>query len=234
MTKAFAINGSARTDKGYTEQILTSFLEGIKEAGASVEKVYSTRLSIKPCTGTFSCWYKTPGQCIYKDDMQEIYPKLKDADILVLATPVYIPLPGAMQDFINRLCPLIEPLLSTVDGRTRARFRDDVKISKFVLLSASGWWEKGNFDTLLSIVRELALNANTEFSGALLRPHAFLMDEFPDKKASVLDACKKAGFQLIKEGRMSKTHLDVIAQPLISQEKLRQWYNTANQKARNP
>jgi len=216
MTKVFAINGSARTDKGYTD-----------------EKVYSTRLSIKPCTGTFYCWYKKPGQCIYKDDMQEIYAKLKETDILVLATPVYIPLPGAMQDFINRLCPLIEPILTTVDGRTRARFRDDVKISKLVLLSASGWWEKGNFDTLVRIAKDFALNANIEFSGTLLRPHAFLMDEFAEKKASILESSKQAGLQLIKEGRISKQLLDTIAQPLILQETLRQRYNTAYEKARN-
>jgi len=104
--------------------------------------------------------------------MQMLYPKLRGADILVLVTPVYIPLPGEMQDFINRLCPLIEPVLEWRDGRTRARFHEDVKIRQIVLVSASGWWEKGNFDTVVRIAEELAKDANVEFGGAILRPHA--------------------------------------------------------------
>lgn len=86
----------------------------------------------------FDCWYKTVGQCIFKDDMQILYHKLRDADILVLATPVYIPLPGEMQNLINRLCPIIEPAFEFREGRTRARFSQEVRISKIVLVSMCG------------------------------------------------------------------------------------------------
>ena len=81
--------------------------------------------------------------------------------------PVYIPLPGAMQNVINRLCPLIEPRLEFRQGRTRARFRDDVNIRKIVLVSTGGWWEKENFDTVVRIVEELAEAASVEFGGSI-------------------------------------------------------------------
>ncbi|MEM2102882.1 MAG: flavodoxin family protein, partial [Candidatus Bathyarchaeia archaeon] len=119
MTKVVAINGSPKMEKGYTAILLGAFLDGMKETGASVELFYVTRLKIKDCLADFDCWWKRPGECIIKDDMQMLYPKLREADILVLATPVYIPLPGAMQNFLNRLCPLMEPLLEFRDGRTR-------------------------------------------------------------------------------------------------------------------
>ena len=88
-------------EKGYTEMILVPFLEGMKEAGASVELLYAKRLNVKPCTGEFHCWYEKPGQCYINDDMQQVYPKLREAEILVLATPVYVPLPGELQDFVK-------------------------------------------------------------------------------------------------------------------------------------
>src|SRR5512139_723189 len=145
LLKVVAVNGATRLEKSDTARVLSPFLEGMSGAVASVRLFYACRLNIKPCIGDFQCWEEKPGVCVQNDDMQMLYPKLRDADVLVLATPVYIPLPGAMQNFINRLCPLINPVLSWRDGRTRARFHDDVRIRKVVLVSVSGWWEMGNF-----------------------------------------------------------------------------------------
>ncbi|MCK4411008.1 flavodoxin family protein, partial [Candidatus Bipolaricaulota bacterium] len=146
---AVAINGSPRMGKGYTAMVLTPFMQGMMDAGSDVELFYTSRLRVKPCAcGEMYCWYKKPGECCIKDDMQLLYPKLRKAEILILATPVYIPLPSEMQDIINRLCPLIKPFLETREGRTRARFHEEVGIQKIVLVSTGGWWEKGNFGTV--------------------------------------------------------------------------------------
>ena len=155
MSKVVAINGSPRMEKGYTHMVLTPFLQGMKDAGADVELFYASRLDVEPCTGEFQCWYgKTPGECYIDDDMQMLYDKLKAAETLVLATPVYIPLPGEMQNVINRIVALVEPMLETREGRTRARFHKDVKIQRTVLVSTSGWWEMGNFDTVLMLQKQ--------------------------------------------------------------------------------
>jgi len=89
------------------------------------------------------CWTKKPGQCYIDDGMQSLYPELRDADILVFATPVYIPLPGQMQNLLNRMLPVMGSGLTWRDGRTRFKkgFRTGVKISEFVFVSTSGWWE---------------------------------------------------------------------------------------------
>ena len=219
LTRVVAINGSPDIEKGNTARILTPFLEGMEEAGASVELFYAKRLNVKPCTGEFYCWNKKPGQCYIDDSMQLLYPKLREADILVLATPVYIPLPGEIQNLINRMVPLVEEALKKRNGRTRARFRADVKIKKFVLVSSSGWWEMGNFGTVLRIVKELAKDVNVEFAGALLRPHVGFLAENKEKADKIFAAARQAGSQLIKEGRIAKDLLRIIGQPLVSQEK---------------
>jgi len=216
-------------EKGYTALILTSFIHGMMDAGAEVGLFYPRRLKVKPCTcGEMYCWYKKAGECCIKDDMQLLYPQLREADILILATPVYIPLPGEMQNFINRLCPLIEPFLETREGRTRARFRKQVKIRKIVLVSTGGWWEKENFETVVRITEELAKSASVEFAGAVLRPHAFLMKEkgkLTKDGEAVLNTVKRAGYELIKKGRMNKETLEAISRPLISEGELRRLYN---------
>ena len=117
MNKPVAINGSPRMEKGYTAMVLAPFIQGMEDAGSDVELFYASRLNIKPCAcGEMYCWYRVLGECCFKDDMQSLYPRLRQADILILATPVYIPLPGAMQQVLNRLCPLIEPLARDTRG----------------------------------------------------------------------------------------------------------------------
>jgi multimeric flavodoxin WrbA len=229
MIKVIAINGSPRKEKGNTTMILTSFIQGLTDAECEVELFYASQLKIKPCVcGSMECWDESPGECCIKDDMQLLYPKLRAADILILATPVYIPLPGEMQNVINRLCPLINPYLEKREGRTRARFHKDVKIQKILLVSTGGWWEKANFDTVVRIVEELAEAVSVEFGGAVLRPHAFMMKlkgKLTSDGKEVLNAVSRAGRELIIDGEIKQETLETISRPLISEEELRQRFN---------
>jgi multimeric flavodoxin WrbA len=224
MVKAVAINGSPQMEKGNTALVLASFIQGMMEAGAEVELLYASRLKVKPCScGVMYCWNDGPGECCIQDDMQLLYPKLKVTDVLILATPVYVPLPGDMQNVVNRLMPLIEPKLERRQGRTRARFREDIGIRKIVLVATSGWREVENCDTVVRIVKELAEDASTEFAGAVLRPHADAMradGKVTRDGQAVLDAVRRAGNELVGQGRMSQETLKTISRPLISEEEL--------------
>jgi len=230
MSKAVAINGSPRKQQGDTAMLLAPLIQGMKGAGCDVELSYAADLKVRSCNcPNMYCWYKKPGSCCLKDDMNLLYPRLWEADILILATPVYVPLPGEMQNVINRLCPLLEPLLETRDGRTRARFRKDVKIRKISLVSTGGWWEKGNFDTVVRIAKELAEDASVEFAGAVIRPHAFLMKQegkLTSDGEVIIEATRKAGEQLVRNGAIGQETLEAISRPLIPESKLRDVYNS--------
>jgi multimeric flavodoxin WrbA len=210
-------------ERGHTAMVLNPFIEGMMGAGSDVELFYSSRLKVKPCScGTMYCWTRMPGECCIKDEMELLYPKLKGADILVLATPVYIPLPGDMQEVINRLCPLLDPALEFRKGRTRAIFRKDVRIRTIALVSTGGWWEKGNFGTVVRIVKELAEDTSVKFAGAVLRPHADYMrrdGELTQDGRAVLNAVRRAGSQLVKNGVMKRETLATISRPLVSRAK---------------
>jgi hypothetical protein len=164
--------------------------------------------------------------------MQELYRKLRASDILVIATPVYIPLPGELQNFINRLCPLIEPMLSFREGRTRAKIHDTYNIRKIVLVASGDWWEKENCGTVLRICEELAKDMSVEFSGALLRPHACMMEEHEEKAKEITTAAREAGAQLIREGWISPDLQETVSRPLMAEEVLRERYNRSYLKAR--
>jgi hypothetical protein len=216
MTRVMAFNGSTRLEKGNTELLMAPFLEGMRDAGADVELLYTAKLDVKDCLGEFHCWNKVPAECIQRDGMNELYPKLREADILVLGIPRYIPIPAAMQAFINRLCPLAEPILEFKDGRTVVRCQEDVRISKIVLVAVSGWWELENMDLVVDIVREMATDFGVEFAGALRRPHAYYMrGEGAD---DVLEAARRCGRDLVATGSMSEEDLAVVSRPLVDRD----------------
>jgi len=146
-------------------------------------------------------------------------------ETLILATLVYIPLLGEMQNLLNLLCPLMEPILETRDGRTRGRMHDDVAISRIALVSTSGWWEIGNLDTVVRIACEIAEDASVPFVGSVLRPHASVMWQQEEKAREILDAAGKAGYQLATTGTMLSDTLTVISQPLTSEEEYRRGFN---------
>ena len=101
--KVVAINSSPKAENGHTAQILNPFLDGMRDAGADVELFYTKQLKIEPCCGLFNCFMVTPGSCTQMDDMQTLIPKLRDADVWVLATPVHLDgVSGPMKNFIDR------------------------------------------------------------------------------------------------------------------------------------
>lgn len=63
--------------------------EGAREAGADVESFYLQGMDIKMCDACDACRARKSRGCHIKDDMQALYPKLREADVLIIASPVY-------------------------------------------------------------------------------------------------------------------------------------------------
>ncbi|HZK23894.1 MAG TPA: flavodoxin family protein [Oscillospiraceae bacterium] len=80
------IAGSPRR-KGNTEILLDEALASAKQAGAEVEKVVLSTLDFSPCISCGEC--EKTGECIFKDDMQDVYKKIGAADVMIFASPNY-------------------------------------------------------------------------------------------------------------------------------------------------
>lgn len=86
--KILVLNGSPRS-KGNTKQMVTTFAEGATFVGNEATIIDVCRKNIKGCMACEYCHTKGRGNCIQKDDMEEIYMSLKEADMLVIASPIY-------------------------------------------------------------------------------------------------------------------------------------------------
>ncbi len=230
-----AFNGSPKMEKGNTALILNPFLDGAREAGAEVELLYTSKLDIHPCQGEFNCWMKTPGKCHQQDDMQLIHPKLRQADVWVFATPLYVwGVSGPMKNLLDRIVPLVEPFISIHDGHCSHPLRHDTKRSKIVLVCNCGFWEKDNFAAVLAQFESMCRIIGFEFAGALLRPAGPLLAPMLEMGAPVqdiLDAARDAGWQLVRDGRISSQALQTISRDLMPRDAYVQMLNQNVQQA---
>lgn len=103
MSKIVVLVGSMRKH-GNTEILVSEFVKGSKENGNEVTIISVADYHIMPCTGCNACRKRINKDCVMKDDMQTIFPVLKEADIIVVASPVYFyGLSARLKAIIDRL-----------------------------------------------------------------------------------------------------------------------------------
>lgn len=102
--KVLAINGSPRPG-GNTFQLIEMVFDAIKEEDNTVETetIQLAGKTINSCLSCFQCLKNKDNKCVQKDDLNEIYAKMVEADAIILGTPVYFgDATGKMRCFIER------------------------------------------------------------------------------------------------------------------------------------
>lgn len=102
--KILVISASPRRG-GNSDLLCDQFMLGAKDAGHLAEKIYVQGKNIKFCLGCMDC-QKNGGKCVQKDDMAEILPRMVQADVVVMATPIYFySMNAQLKVLIDRCCP---------------------------------------------------------------------------------------------------------------------------------
>lgn len=137
--KVLILSGSPR--KGGNSDILCDqFAKGAEEAGHLVEKIRVAGNNIHPCIACYHC-RDNGGQCVFQDDMAQILQKMIDADVLVLASPVY---------FYS-----IDAQLKALIDRTVARWLE-VRDKEFYYIITAAEGESAAAETTLACFRGYA------------------------------------------------------------------------------
>lgn len=121
MAKKILIIGTSPRRNGNSNRLAQEFEKGAKEAGNQVEIVYLCDKTINFCKGCLAC--QRLHKCVINDDANEITDKIREADVIVWATPVYYYcISGQMKTMIDRANPL---------------FASDYKFKEVYLLAAA-------------------------------------------------------------------------------------------------
>lgn len=219
-------NFSTNEESSNTSKFLQPLINGMKLQGANIEHYYTQRMNIEKCKAcTEDPNFMSNGECNIVDDMKYLYPKMRQADIWIFATPNH---PNVINSnfskFLDRLEPLFEPFAEIKNGnqlKTKPR-------GKVLLVSTSNDFEFSTFNLLIDHVESFTLLLNREFIGSLLRPHYWVrnLNSFMTNKIKSLEQnLFKAGEELVTDGKLSKELIKEINVELISAKSFLASYN---------
>ncbi len=216
--KVLAIQGSPRGPEGLTQYVLQYLIQGMSDAGVRVETMNLMDKKIGYCRGCFACWAKSDGECIQRDDMDEMLPLIPHTDLLVLAFPLYVnTFPGLLKNFIDRLLPMKHPYI--FQGKNRCRHPSRYpRLPNLAALSICAFYEKENFKSISSLLEDFSRDVHMPLIAKIFRPHAAaLKSEFTKATSQpVKEAIREAGRQIINNGKISRRLQEKISAPIIS------------------
>lgn len=118
--KIVILNGSPRRN-GNTSALVREFTKGAESAGNTVIEFFLDRMNIHGCKGCFGGHSSKECPCVQKDDMSQIYPAVRDCDVIILASPLYYwNMSGQLRTTVDRLFALEEGDGNLLRGHGRA------------------------------------------------------------------------------------------------------------------
>lgn len=226
--KAILVNSSPHLNEGLTATIARPFMEGMTDAGAEVEVVYTKKLALGHCTGCFSCWGRTPGECIIEDDVNVVLKKLADAERWVFASPIYSDgINAAIKVILERLIVTVSPVIEMKDGHTRHKLLDGVKESAVALIASCGMWEIDQFDPAIAQVEAFCGNFSRQFAGSLLRPHSQALRTMRDAGAmnDIFAAARNAGRTFVTNATILPRDAAAVSRELMTSPEYVSFFN---------
>lgn len=161
MRKLLIINGSPRNN-GTDALIAKKVAECVKKYNYETEIINVCELKINGCKACMAC--KKTGSCAQKDDMTGMYAKIKEADMLILASPIYFGAEsGQMKCFLDRFYAM-------VNNKDGVRTTDIGKVSKASIVLTCGnpngnMYYSGVLTRLTNMIKSFNI---TDFSGMII------------------------------------------------------------------
>ena len=105
MGKKILIVSASLRGRSNSELLAEEILAGAREAGKEAELLSLKEKDLRFCIGCLAC--QKTGKCVLRDDMGKMLDRVREADVLVLVTPIYYyGLPGQLKTFLDRCNPL--------------------------------------------------------------------------------------------------------------------------------
>lgn len=122
MNKKVLVLSSSPRRGGNSDLLCDQFMIGAQEAGNQTEKIFFRDKEINYCLACDGC-KRNGGNCVQKDDMAEVLDKMIEADVIVMATPVY---------FYN-----MDAQMKTLIDRTYSKYTDISNKDFYLIMTAA-------------------------------------------------------------------------------------------------
>ena len=233
--KILLINGSMRGEQSSSLKVANAFVDGIVEADENREteviKVNLRDKRIEHCFGCFCCWKIHRGECVIKDDMEELRKLVMEADVIVESFPLYFfGMPSKMKAFTDRMISHVSEYRAVNGDEATGRFLHEMRYpelmqKKLVLVSACGYEETVDcFDALINQFDKICGHDNYV---RVFAPQGGMLAEktFENKVCKYLVKFTEAGKEFARNGRLSEETETKLQIPMLGHNTFAQAIN---------
>ena len=129
----------------------------------SIKMFNLSEITVNQCTGCFSCWLKTPGECVFKDSMNEIYFEIIKADTMILVSPVKTGfISGRLKTFMDRLIPLLLPDFKIINNEFHHKERYEKYPALGMILERTEQTTEKDINTIKDFLGRFSLNFHSK------------------------------------------------------------------------
>lgn len=211
--RVLVVNGSPKGERSDTMKVTRAFLEGMQIK--DYEVIDTMKQRVNPCLGCYSCWWKTPGNCVQKDGMEEVLNQIQAADLVIWSFPLYCyGMPSNLKAYMDRLLPLSTPVQHTDEnGQTYHPARQQEHEIKMILISGCGFPDReGNYDGLIfSMNKMFQLDAKI----ICVEQPMLSIEEAAPVAERYIECAKRAGREYAAEGQISNNTQDELDRPML-------------------
>ena len=143
----------------YLDRLSASWIQ----AGHRVYTLKLREMTIAYCTGCWSCWVNTPGECKSRDDSRYVCLEVVNSDLTVMASPVIMGFPSALlKKVMDKLIPIVHPYIVLEKGEAHHLSRYDHYPKIALLTDKCGDTDDEDIQIITEIFHRNALNMKTE------------------------------------------------------------------------
>jgi multimeric flavodoxin WrbA len=162
--KITILNGNPYADHVAFDNYLRDLSQHLELHHHTVNVFNLREMDIKHCIGCFSCWVKTPGKCITKDNSDGICRAYINSDLILFASPVIMGFTSALlKKTHEKLLPLVHPYLEFVQTEVRHLSRYEKYPLTALLLEKGNDTDEEDIKIISDIYRRDAVNFKTQF-----------------------------------------------------------------------
>ncbi len=188
--KVVGIAGSPRR-AGNSERLLDRAMAGARDKGAEVEKIIVSDLKIAPCQECLLC--VRTGECTIKDDFQLVQNKIREAEGIIIASPIFFTsVPAQLKTMIDRFqCVWAwKCVLKKQEPWERGKRRG-------VFISVSGLRQPRFFENASQVIKAFFFMIGATYTGELFCP-GIAAEEGIEKYPDCLNRATELGGKIIK------------------------------------
>lgn len=159
------ISSNPFSEEIFFESYLHRYQSELKAKGVKITNFNLRDLDIKFCIGCWTCWWKTPGECVFNDNMNDILSKIIQSDLVIFASPIILGFTNSLLKKINdRMIPLLHPYIEIVKGECHHKKRYKTYPKLGLLLIKEADTDEEDLRIIKDIYKRFALNFRSELS----------------------------------------------------------------------